>query len=310
MKPEFRVRLLSEDGEKIFGEGPYRLLRGVERLGSLRAAAMEQGMAYSKASRIIGRAEELLGAPLTEKRIGGSDGGGSALTPVARELMARYEAFRGDCAAAVEASFAERFADFLRPALGCVVLAAGRARRFGGRKLLADLDGAPVLTRTLDALPRDCFCRVVAVTSDPEVTALCRAKGVPAREYPGGPLSDSIREGLAEMDGTAGCMFVNGDQPLLRTESLRRMAAAFAASPACVIRLAHGGIAASPAILPASAYPALRVLEGEAGGMAAVRGGGWEICAVEAESAAELWDVDDPAALDRAQKYLQGKTKD
>ena len=118
MKPEFRVRLLSEDGEKIFGEGPYRLLRGVERLGSLRAAAMEQGMAYSKASRIIGRAEELLGAPLTEKRIGGSDGGGSALTPVARELMARYEAFRGDCAAAVEASFAGGFADFLRPALG------------------------------------------------------------------------------------------------------------------------------------------------------------------------------------------------
>ena len=305
MRPEFRVTVCSDAGEKIFGEGPYRLLLGVDRLGSLNAAAKELGMAWSKANRIMRRAELLLGAALTEKRIGGAGGGGSALTPAARELIARYEAFRADCAAAVEANFARHFGSFLRPTLGCVVLAAGKSRRFGGNKLLADLGGEAVLSRTLSALPRECFDRIAVVTSDPAVTALCRERGFETREYPGGPHSDSIREGLAAMDGTDGCMFVNGDQPLLRPQSLRRMAAAFAAAPECVYRLAHAKAPASPVILPSPAYPALRSLAGESGGMAAIRGGDWEVRTVEAECESELWDVDDAAALRRAEEFLK-----
>ena len=304
MRPEFRVTICSDEGEKIFGEGPYRLLLGVDRLGSLNAAAKELGMAWSKANRIMSRAENLLGVALTQKRVGGAGGGGSMLTPAARELITRYEAFRADCAAAVEASFARHFGDFPRPVLGCVVLAAGKSRRFGGNKLLAELGGKAVLSRTLAALPRECFDRIVVVTSDPAVTALCRERGFETREYSGGPQSASIREGSAPMDGTDGCMFVNGDQPLLRPDSLGRMAAAFAAAPECVHRLAFNGAAASPVILPSSAYPALRTLEGESGGMAAICGGAWEVRTVEAECESELWDVDDEPALRRAEEFL------
>ena len=188
--------------------------------------------------------------------------------------------------------------------LGCAVLAAGRARRFGGNKLLAQLGGRAVLERALDALPVECFGRIVVVTSDPAVTALCGAKGFPTRAYPGGPQSASIREAVMEMAGTDGCMFVNGDQPLLRPDSLRRMAAAFAEAPECVFRLAYAGTAASPVILPSSAYPALMALEGESGGMAAIRGGGWKVRTVEAERESELWDVDDEAALRRCEEIL------
>ena len=304
MKPEFSVSIRSDEGEKIFGEGPYRLLLGVDRLGSLNAAAKELGMAWSKASRIMNRAEQLLGVALTQRRIGGPGGGGSALTPAARELIERYEAFRADCAAAVEASFLNRFQGFPPPSLGCAVLAAGKARRFGGNKLLAKLGGRPVLERTLEALPVECFQRIIVVTSDPTVSALCRRKGFDVREYPGGPQSASIREGLAELTGMDGCMFVNGDQPLIGPDSLRRMASAFAGARECVIRLAHEGIAASPVILPASAYPALMALEGETGGMAAIRGGNWEIRTVEAAREAELWDVDDEDALRRCEENL------
>ena len=304
MRPEFGVSIRSDAGEKIFGEGPYRLLLGVDRLGSLNAAAKELGMAWSKANRIMRRAEQLLGAALTRKRIGGQGGGGSELTPAARELIARYEAFRADCAAAVEESFARRFQGFLSPSLSCVVMAAGKSRRFGGNKLLAQLGGKAVLEHTLDALPMECFRRVTVVTSDPEVTALCRAKGFAAREYPGGPQSASIREGVEAMSDMDGCMFVNGDQPLLRPDSLRKLAAAFSESPDRVIRLACAGTAASPVILPSSAYPALMALEGESGGMAAIRGGDWEIRTVEASHESELWDVDDEAALRRAEEYL------
>ena len=88
---------LYENEEKFFGEGPCRLLRGIERTGSLRAAAMEMNMSYSKATTLMNRAEKALNFPLTEKKIGGKGGGGSQLTPEAREFLKRYEKYREAC---------------------------------------------------------------------------------------------------------------------------------------------------------------------------------------------------------------------
>lgn len=88
---------LYEDDEKFFGEGPCRLLHGIDRTGSLRAAAVEMDMSYSKATAILSRAEKALKFPLTEKTIGGKGGGGSQLTPEAREFLKRYEKYREAC---------------------------------------------------------------------------------------------------------------------------------------------------------------------------------------------------------------------
>ena len=96
MRPVINVYLY-EDGVKFFGEGPCRLLHGIDRTGSLRAAAMEMDMSYSKATAILNRAEKALKFPLTEKKIGGKGGGGSQLTPKAREFLKRYEKYREAC---------------------------------------------------------------------------------------------------------------------------------------------------------------------------------------------------------------------
>lgn len=96
MRPVINVYLY-EDGVKFFGEGPCRLLHGIDRTGSLRAAAMEMDMSYSKATTILNRAEKALKFPLTEKKIGGKGGGGSQLTPKAREFLKRYEKYREAC---------------------------------------------------------------------------------------------------------------------------------------------------------------------------------------------------------------------
>ena len=96
MRPVTNV-FLYEENEKFFGEGPYRLLKGIEKTGSLRAAAMEMNMSYSKANAIMGRAEKCLNFPLTEKKIGGVGGGGSQLTEEAKEFLKKYEAYREAC---------------------------------------------------------------------------------------------------------------------------------------------------------------------------------------------------------------------
>ena len=87
-------------------------------------------------------------------------------TPFLTALCARQDAFVVDL-------------DDPAPALGCVVMASGLGRRFGGNKLMADFCGAPLIANALAlaALPL-LACRIV-VTRSEEVEALCNAQGVP-----------------------------------------------------------------------------------------------------------------------------------
>lgn len=104
-----RVLFVDDNREKFFGEGPYRLLRGIAQTGSLRQAAASMGMAYTKALKILKRAEEVLGFPLTERTAGGSAGGGSSLTPEGKEWIERYASYRDACAQANRALYLEFF---------------------------------------------------------------------------------------------------------------------------------------------------------------------------------------------------------
>ena len=60
MKPKIHVMLCDDIGERFFGEGPCRLLHRIEETGSLRAAAQAMGLSYSKALRMVKRAEKEL----------------------------------------------------------------------------------------------------------------------------------------------------------------------------------------------------------------------------------------------------------
>ena len=109
MRATTRIVLRDDNGEKFFGEGPCRLLGGIERTGSLRAAAKEMDMAYTKALRLVERAEAVLGFPLTERTIGGRGGGGSRLTDRAKEFVEKYEAYRDACYEANTALYRQHF---------------------------------------------------------------------------------------------------------------------------------------------------------------------------------------------------------
>ena len=88
---ELRMTLrLFFGGEKCFGPGPAALLEATDRLGSLRAAAGEADMAYSKAWTSLRACEQALGFPLLEREAGGRRGGGSRLTKEGRDLLAGY----------------------------------------------------------------------------------------------------------------------------------------------------------------------------------------------------------------------------
>jgi molybdate transport system regulatory protein len=94
---------------KAFGEGPYELLKRVEKSNSLHQAAIEMEMSYSKAWKLIQTMEKRLRFALLDKKIGGPSGGGSHLTPKAKELMKRYGRFEKDVGEAIEKIFQKHF---------------------------------------------------------------------------------------------------------------------------------------------------------------------------------------------------------
>ena len=62
------------------------LLEYIEATGSIQEACARMELSYSKGSRMIKKAEKQLGFRLLERRIGGSGGGGSRLTPEAKDF--------------------------------------------------------------------------------------------------------------------------------------------------------------------------------------------------------------------------------
>ena len=97
MRAATKIIFFDDDGGKFFGEGPARLLRGIEEKGSLRGAAGSMAMAYTKALTLLKNAERALGFPLVTRTAGGRSGGGSVLTKEGKEWLEKYESYRDAC---------------------------------------------------------------------------------------------------------------------------------------------------------------------------------------------------------------------
>ncbi|MDO5100808.1 MAG: LysR family transcriptional regulator [Eubacteriales bacterium] len=108
-QPQYKMSIKLYQHEKSFGPGMMTLLRGVEETGSLQKSAKQMGMAYSKAWTMIKRAEQEWGFAMTQRTVGGRDGGGSVVTEQAKELMNRYAAFLTAAREAVDEVFEQHF---------------------------------------------------------------------------------------------------------------------------------------------------------------------------------------------------------
>lgn len=108
---ELRYKIWLDKGGKAFGSGPMELLLRTQETGSLRQAAREMGMSYTKAWNLVNLLERRLGFPLLVSTAGGPQGGGSFLTDQARDLIKRYRAMTTEIQASVDQIFAKYFGD-------------------------------------------------------------------------------------------------------------------------------------------------------------------------------------------------------
>jgi molybdate transport system regulatory protein len=93
-KLKIKISVADENNRGFFGIGIVWLLEEIERTGSIKKAAQNLGMSYSKAHKILKRVEEKTGAVLLEKTRGGIDRGGSFLTDYSKKLIEEYKIFQ------------------------------------------------------------------------------------------------------------------------------------------------------------------------------------------------------------------------
>ena len=175
-----------------------------------------------------------------------------------------------------------------------LVLASGRGERFrasGGaaHKLAALLGGQPVLDRTLDAV---------------------RASGLPWHlEDAGHPgMGDSIAAAVRATADAAGWLVLPADLPLVRPDTLRRVADALAAGAAAV-QPHHQGQRGHPVAFAAASRDALLALSGERGAapvLQALHARG-EVLDLGVDDVGTVTDIDTLADLAAAEALLQAR---
>ncbi len=181
---------------------------------------------------------------------------------------------------------------------GAVILAAGRSSRMGANKLHADLNGQPLLTRTLAAASGLPLLVVTGHEAD-RTRALLPADTLTAHadDYADG-LSASLAAGITAIPSDwDAALIMLGDMPLIEPELIRAMISA-ATTQADIVLPVHDGRRGNPVLWGRRHFAALAALEGDMGGKPVLAENPQFVREVPAPSASIFMDADTPAALE------------
>lgn len=180
--------------------------------------------------------------------------------------------------------------------LAVILLAAGRASRFGGGKLAVLLAGSPVAEHAASSL-RDLPCAWRLCVQGSRPVPVEGFTDVPL-DAPDAPLSASIRAGVtaAEALGADAVLLALADMPLVPTAHHRALLGAFDGDR--IASRAHGQ-PMPPAVFGRRHFAALKALSGDRGAGALLRDAPFVTLAAE-----HALDIDTPADLVRAEAAL------
>jgi CTP:molybdopterin cytidylyltransferase MocA len=137
-----------------------------------------------------------------------------------------------------------------------IVTAAGSAERFGGRKLLADVGGEPLLDRTIRSLLDGGVSEVIVVVGtdsraelERDVNAMNDARVRPVENRdPSRGMFSSIQEGVRTASGDV-LLVLPGDMPFVRPATIKRVIDEWTRTRG-IVSPRHNGKRGHPVALP------------------------------------------------------------
>ncbi len=184
--------------------------------------------------------------------------------------------------------------------IGAILLAAGRSTRMGSNKLLADLNGKPVVRRTLDNIEAAGLPALVVLGNMATEVRAVLGDGhafVEAPDYAEG-LSRSLHAGIvAAPDDWRAAIVCLGDMPEVPPSVLTALARTFR-EPHDIVVPTWNGKRGNPVLWGRAYFPRLGALSGDVGGKALLAEFADRIIEVDAGTDAILTDIDTPDALE------------
>jgi molybdenum cofactor cytidylyltransferase len=192
--------------------------------------------------------------------------------------------------------------------IAAVVLAAGRASRMGENKLVAELDGEPIVRRTVRAVLGSRARPVIVVTGHQAEAVRGALSGLDVRfvhnpDFAEG-MSTSLRAGIAAAGTVDAALICLGDMPRLRAEHLDAVIDAFRTGDADEIVIPTcDRKRGNPVLWPRCYFAEIAELSGDVGARALIERHADQVRTVAIDDPAILVDVDTPAALAELRRH-------
>jgi len=186
--------------------------------------------------------------------------------------------------------------------VAALVLAAGSARRFGASKLLAGIDGIPLVRHSVRAAEAACDGRSLLVAGHDwrrvtKAAAPQRGFFVLNENHAGG-MGTSLALGVRTLARRADAVvLLLADQPLVTAEHVRVLIARWTGETSHIVASAYSGTAGPPILFPSGCFADLARLHGDAGAKVLLRDSRFTVDTVPCEAATV--DIDTPADLSR-----------
>ncbi len=190
------------------------------------------------------------------------------------------------------------------PRIAALVLAAGTSTRMGSNKLLADLHGAPLVRRTVEAVASWALGEIIVVTGHEAEKIAEALEGlnvtmVHNTDYTSG-LATTLRRGLDAIVYADAVLVCLGDMPLVEADIVHHLIAAFDPGNHRTICVpVYKGTRGNPVLWGKAHFAAMTSLTGDRGAKGLMEQFGENVVEIETSDEGILLDADTPEALAR-----------
>lgn len=192
--------------------------------------------------------------------------------------------------------------------VAAIVLAAGRSTRFSGgaegvTKLVAEVDGAPLVRRAVEAAIGSGARPVVVVTGHARDAVMAALAGLEFLEAPNPDyalgIASSVKTGLAALPLSCdGALIFLGDMPRVTADLARKLVAAFAADSGLdAVTPLVAGRRGNPVLLTRKLFAPAMQLAGDEGARKLLMRANLRVAEIAVDDEGAAFDVDTPEAL-------------
>jgi molybdenum cofactor cytidylyltransferase len=182
-----------------------------------------------------------------------------------------------------------------------IILAAGAGRRFGGDKMLASIDGQPMIRVVAAAYAELCGRATVVIRSDDRLIAALEglAVDIVVNDQADEGIATSIAGGVSANLDRPAVMIALGDEPRVDRGLVMKVMQLWHETRAPIVVPRYSGEPGHPVLFDEKTYDQLRQLEGDRGARSLIQTVDG-VLSVEVQSSRPI-DVDKPIDLERLQ---------